>query len=180
MLKTLNIFKQLWVSLYSPKDIASFQNQGIGKTILFVFLLSLVAFLPSAFYFGTMVADGIDAMHETVSEDLPEFEIKNGTLTSESSEPFILNKNGYQIFVDGSGTLTPEDVGSKADEAIALLKSELVFVSGGNVQTSPYSLLEGNNQDISIWLDSVDSVFADYPFATASHIIPVYCLWNIH
>ncbi|MED3690598.1 DUF1189 domain-containing protein [Peribacillus butanolivorans] len=154
----MNIFKQLWVSLYSPKDIASFQNQGIGKTILFVFLLSLVAFLPSAFYFGTMVVDGIDAMHETVSEDLPEFEIKNGTLTSESSEPFILNKNGYQIFVDGSGTLTPEDVGSKADEAIALLKSELVFVSGGNVQTSPYSLLEGNNQDISIWLDSVDSV----------------------
>ncbi|MFD6442593.1 DUF1189 domain-containing protein, partial [Peribacillus sp. NPDC060186] len=147
-----------WVSLYSPKDIASFQNQGIGKTILFVFLLSLVAFLPSAFYFGTMVVNGIDAMHETVSEDLPEFEIKNGTLTSESSEPFILNKNGYQIFVDGTGSLTPEDVGSKADEAVALLKSELVFVSSGNVQTSPYSLLEGNNKDISNWLDSVDSV----------------------
>ena len=78
MLKTLNIFKQLWVSLYSPKDIASFQNQGIGKTILFVFFISLIAFLPSAFYFGTMIVNGIDAMHETVSEDLPAFEIKNG------------------------------------------------------------------------------------------------------
>ncbi|MGE7759244.1 DUF1189 domain-containing protein [Peribacillus sp. NPDC097895] len=154
----MNIFKQLWVSLYSPKDIASFQNQGIGKTILYVFFVSLIAFLPSAYYFGTMMVDGIDAMHETVSEDLPQFEIKNGTLTTENGEPFAMNKNGYQIFVDGTGTLTAEKVAAKSDEAVALLKSELVFVSGGNVQSSPYSLLEGDNQEISTWLDSVESV----------------------
>lgn len=158
MLKTLNIFKQLWVSLYSPKDIASFQNQGIGKTILYVFFVSLIAFLPSAFYFGTMMVDGIDAMHETISEDLPAFKIQNGTLTTDNDEPFSLNKNGYQIFVDGTGTMTPEDVAEKADEAVALLKSDLVFVSGGNVQSSPYSLLEGDNEEISSWLDSVESV----------------------
>lgn len=158
MLKTLNIIKQLWVSIYSPKDIASFQSQGIGKTILFVFFISLIAFLPSAFYFGTMIVDGIDAMNETVSEDLPAFEIKNGTLTTEEGEPFSLNKNGYQIFVDGTGTLTPEEVAAKADEAVALLKSDLVFVSGGNVQSTPYSLLEGDNQEISTWLESVESV----------------------
>ncbi|CAH0317228.1 hypothetical protein SRABI96_05279 [Peribacillus sp. Bi96] len=154
----MNIFKQLWVSLYSPKDIASFQNQGIGKTILYVFFVSLIAFLPSAYYFGTMMVDGLDAMHETVSEDLPQFEIKNGTLTTENGEPFTMNKNGYQIFVDGTGTLTPEKVAAKSDEAVALLKSDLVFVSGGNVQSSPYSLLEGDNQKISTWLDSVESV----------------------
>lgn len=142
MLKTLNIFKQLWVSIFSPKDIASFQNQGIGKTILYVFFISLIAFLPSAYYFGTMIVDGIDAMHETVSEDLPAFEIKNGTLTTEEDEPFSLNKNGYQIFVDGTGALTPEKVAAESDEAVALLKSDLVFVSGGNVQSSPYSVLE--------------------------------------
>jgi hypothetical protein len=158
VLKTLNIFKQLWVSIFSPKDIASFQNQGIGKTILYVFFISLIAFLPSAFYFSTMIVDGIDAMHETVSEDLPAFEIKNGTLTTEEDEPFSLNKNGYQIFVDGTGALTPEKVADEADEAVALLKSDLVFVSGGNVQSSPYSVLEGDNQEISTWLDSVESV----------------------
>ncbi len=77
------------------------------------------------------------------------FEIKNGTLTTEEDEPFSLNKNGYQIFVDGTGALTPEKVAAEADEAVALLKSDLVFVSGGNVQSSPYSVLEGNNQEIS-------------------------------
>lgn len=154
----MNIFKQLWVSLYSPKDIASFQNQGIGKTILYVFLLSLVFFLPSAFYLGTMITNGIDAIQETVSEDLPDFEIKNGTLTTITNEPFVVKKNGYQIFVDGTGALTPKDVSAKTDEAVALLKSELVFVSNGNAQSSPYSLLEGNNEDLFKWINSVESV----------------------
>jgi hypothetical protein len=157
VLKILNIFKQLWVSLYSPKDIASFLKQGIGKTILYVFLLSFVSFIPSAFYFGTMVLDGIKTVQETVSEDLPEFKIKNGTLTTESTEPFSMNKNGYQIFVDGTGSLTPETVAMKSDEGVALLKTELVFVSGGNIQTSPYSILEGDNEDISKWIDSINS-----------------------
>lgn len=158
MLKTLNIFKQLWVSLYSPKDIASFQNQGIAKTILYVFFLSLIFFLPSAYYLGSMITDGVDAIQETVSKDLPDFEIKNGTLTSEQKEPFVLDKNGYQIFVDGTGTLTPTDVSTKTDEAVALLKSELVFVSNGNIQSSPYSILEGDNEDLYKWINSVDSV----------------------
>ena len=39
----MNIFKQLIVSLYSPKDIAKFHQQGIGKTILFVFFLTLIS-----------------------------------------------------------------------------------------------------------------------------------------
>ncbi|MFJ7746191.1 DUF1189 domain-containing protein [Peribacillus sp. NPDC097295] len=154
----MNVFKQLWVSLYSPKDIASFQNQGIGKTILYVFLLSLIFFLPSAFYLGTMITNGLNAIEETVSEDLPDFEIKNGTLTTDSNEPFVVKKNGYQIFLDGTGSLTPEDVSAKSDEAVALLKSELVFVSNGHAQTSPYSLLEGNNEDLFEWINSVESV----------------------
>ncbi|MGM9956660.1 MAG: DUF1189 domain-containing protein [Peribacillus sp.] len=154
----MNIFKQLWVSLYSPKDIGSFQNQGIGKTILYVFFLSLIFFLPSAFYLGTMITNGINAISETVSEEMPDFEIKNGTLTSADKEPFVLKKDNYQIFVDGTGSLTPKDVSEKTDEAVALLKSELVFVSNGNIQTSPYSLLEGNNEDLYKWIHSVESV----------------------
>ncbi|WP_174881655.1 DUF1189 family protein, partial [Metabacillus niabensis] len=39
----MNIFKQLFTSIYSPRTISTFRFQGIGKTILFVFILTLVS-----------------------------------------------------------------------------------------------------------------------------------------
>lgn len=38
----LNIFTALWKSTYSPADIAKTRFQGIGKAILYVFLLSVL------------------------------------------------------------------------------------------------------------------------------------------
>ena len=40
----MNVFKQLIVSLYSPKDISTFHHQKIGKTFLYVLILTLCPF----------------------------------------------------------------------------------------------------------------------------------------
>lgn len=154
----LNIFKQFYVSLYSPKDIASFRNQGTGKTILYVFLLSLVSIIPTSYYFNMMIKDGINTIQETITTEMPKFEIKNGTLTVIGNQPTILNKNGFIIFIDDSGTLTRDKVADQATNGLALLKSEIVMISSGNIQSSPYSFIEGNNETISSWLEEANQL----------------------
>ncbi len=154
----LNVFKQFYVSLYSPKDIASFRKQGMGKTILYVFLLSLLSIIPTSYHFNMIIKDGIRTIQETITTEMPDFEIKNGQLTVEGNEPVILNNNGFSIFIDDSGTLTANEVAAQTKNGLALLPSEFVLVSSGNIQSSPYSFIEGNNKTISSWISEVDQL----------------------
>ena len=152
----LNVFKQFYVSLYSPKDMASFRRQRMGKTILYLFLLSLLSIIPTAYYFNMIIKDGISTIQETITTEMPNFEITNGKLTVEGNKPIILNKNGFFIFMDDSGTLTANDVAAQANNGLALLSSEFVLISSGNIQSSPYSFIEGNNETISSWMNEAD------------------------
>jgi hypothetical protein len=157
----MNIMKQLVVSLYSPKDIAKFRNQGIGKTIAFVFLLSFISIIPAAYHLGSIVQSGMQAFQDTVKGELPPFEIKNGTLTSEADKPVAINKDGVQIMLDDTGKWTSSDIAVQADNGIGLLKDEVVFVTAGQVQSYPYSMLEGftvTSTELGKFLDSADSV----------------------
>jgi len=152
----MNVFKQLYVSLYSPKDIATFRYQGLGKTIFFVFVLSLLSILPASYYFSMMIKDSIYAVKQTVSTEIPAFEIKDGKLKIESDEPIIIHKEGFTIFIDDSGILTPSKVANQTTNGLAFLQSEFVVISAGNAQSSPYTFIEGNNETISSWLDKAD------------------------
>lgn len=157
----MNIFKQLVVSLYSPKDIAGFRNQGIGKTIAFVFLLTMFSIIPPAYHFTSTLKSGIQAFQETLTDELPPFEIRNGTLTSDANEPVIINKDGFQIVLDDTGKMTSSDITAQTENGIGILKKELVFVTGGQAQSNPYSILEGfsiTSEELGEFLDSADSV----------------------
>ena len=141
----MNIFKQFILSLYSPKDIASFRNQGIGKTILFVFFLSLVSIIPTAYYFSTAIQASVPAIKSTFTEDLPDFTIKNGMLTDHSEKPVKINKNNITIYMDDSGEITAQQIARESITAIGFLQNEMVFTTGGEIQSAPYSLLEGQS-----------------------------------
>jgi hypothetical protein len=156
----MNIFKQLYRSLYSPKDIAAFRFQGIGKTILYIFLLVLVSILPAAYNLTIFANKAIEESIETVEQDLPPFTIENGLLVSESQDPVTIEKQELTIFLDSTGTLEPKDL-SEAVNAFALLKDEFGIVTAGEVQTYPYSLFDGltaDNGDIVNFLSSLDSL----------------------
>lgn len=156
---TMNIFKQFWRSLYSPKDIASFRFQGIGKTILYVFLLVFISTLPSFIYTTTSVNDGIAAFKGAIDEKIPDFEIKDGKLHTEAKEPIIHNDYNFTIFFDGTGTLNAKELASRTDNGIALLQKEFVIIAGGAVQSQPYSLFQGftlTKGDITGFMQQID------------------------
>lgn len=157
----MNIFKQLMVSLYSPKDMATFYKQGIGKTILYVFLLVLISVVPSTYYFNTAMAEGIQTIKETIENDFPSFTIENGELISEETEPITIHKGNITFIFDSSGTLTKTAV-SSSDHTLAFLKNEWVYAAAGQSQSMPYSMLgvpSLTDKDVSEILMTMDGMF---------------------
>jgi Protein of unknown function (DUF1189) len=156
----MNIFKQLIVSLYSPKDIATFHQQGIGKTILYVFLLTLLAVLPSFYYFNTSITTGFHVLEDTVQNELPPFTIENGELVADEQTPVTINKNDFSIIFDSTGTVDQTDV-SGSDNTILFLKNEVIYSVSGQSQSMPYSTLGDitlTQEDLLSVINSIDSM----------------------
>jgi hypothetical protein len=141
----MNIFKQFFKSIYSPKDIAMFRFQGIGKTILFVFFLTLISVLPSIFYLSSSISTGIEQARTVIGDNLPSFQIKNGQLTADTKVPIKINKDDFTFILDPTGAITESDVNDEGN-AFALLKDRFVLHAGPRTDTTKYSVL----QDITI------------------------------
>lgn len=151
----MNIFKQLYKSTYSPRDIALFRFQGIGKTILYVFLLTLISILPSIIYLSTAIVTGIDTAKSVIEKDIPSFSINDGVLTADTDVPITIEKNDFSIILDPTGTLSKENVANEIN-AFAFLKDEFVMAAGGTAETYPYSMMEGLQLTDTELLDFVE------------------------
>ena len=156
----MNLFKQLIVSLYSPKDISAFRQQKMGKTILYVFILTLLSILPSLYYFSTSLVNGMDTIEDTVQNELPPFTIENGELFSDEPVPLTINKSNFTFIFDSSGTIEQSTI-DRAENTIFILKNELVYSSSGASQSIPYSMFGDvtiTKEDVSTMFTSVDSI----------------------
>jgi hypothetical protein len=182
----MNIFKQFYKSIYSPKDIALFRFQGIGKTILFVFFLTLISVLPSIIYLSTALSTGIDAARSFIKDEAPDFSIKNGQLSAKTDVPVTINKNNFTIIFDPTGAVSESDV-EDAGNTLALLKNEFALATGGGIETYQYSMLELDltKSDMVNIIDSISSMkgiiipfvsLLIYLFASASSFIEVSVL----
>ncbi|WP_079509766.1 DUF1189 domain-containing protein [Mesobacillus jeotgali] len=135
----MNLFTQLAKSLYSPKDIALTRFQGIGKTILFVFLLTLISILPSIFYMFTSISQAIDSAKQAVETDIPNFSIEEGVLKSDIKAPVTLKKDNFTIIFDSTGAVEESDM-TNMDTTFGMLEHEIVLTAGGQTNAIPYSL----------------------------------------
>ncbi|MGG3470014.1 DUF1189 domain-containing protein [Neobacillus pocheonensis] len=153
----MNIFKQFIKSIYSPKDIALFRFQGIGKTILYVFFLSLISVLPSIIFLSTALSTGINSAQSIIKNELPSFSIKNEHLSAKTNVPITINKNDFTVILDPTGTVKAIDVEDEGN-AFALLKDEFVFATGGQSETYQYSMVEGINLTKADLLKFIDSI----------------------
>lgn len=156
----MNIFAQLWKSLYSPKDIARFRFQKIGKAIGYVFLLAFLSSLPLSYYMSVNLVDGIRYMKTLLENEIPSFNIENGKLTSSATQPITINEHGLTIVFDSTGEVTKEKV-ERATNAIGLLKHEAIIVTNGQTQTYSYSMFSNmtlTDEDVRTLLEKLQSL----------------------
>ncbi|CAN7321334.1 DUF1189 domain-containing protein [Rossellomorea sp. LjRoot5] len=151
----MNVFQQLYKSIYSPKDIAKFRFQGIGKTIRFIFLLALISIIPVAIQFVSFATNALDTL--ILDKELPSFSIENGTLSSDQSEPVTLEKDGITIILDDTGQMKEGNL-DRNENTVAFLKNDFVVISQGHVQSSSYTLFGDSTVTKDELLDILNSL----------------------
>ncbi|MDP4163171.1 MAG: DUF1189 domain-containing protein [Bacillota bacterium] len=153
----MNLFKQFFKSLYSPKDIALFRFQGIGKTIGYVFLLTLLSVLPTIYFFGTTLKSGIETARPVIQNEFPSFKISDGQLKTNSNVPITVNKNNFTIIIDSTGAVSQTELSDRKD-TLAFLKNKFVISGGGRIQAYPYSMLNQVKVSNKQLLDFIDGI----------------------
>jgi len=165
----MNIFKQFINSLFSPKEIAAFHSQGIGKTILYVFFLALLSVIPSLAYSSTALVNGLNAIQTSIENEIPDFSIENGELKSDHKKPIIINREDFTIVFDSTGTVNPQDLTNNSTNTVGLLKNHGYFIAGNQVQSIPYSMIDTFTRDDFLnMLSMVNS--------SIGIIIPIMCV----
>ncbi|WP_445490397.1 DUF1189 domain-containing protein [Niallia sp. 03133] len=157
----MNIFKQFFKSIYSPRDIAAFRLQGNGKTILYLVLLSLLASIPTLYYLSKGMNDGVHSLANTIEEESLSFSINNQELHSDDKEPTFINKDDITIIIDSTGTYNADNI-STSGNTVALLKKELVISTAGQTQAFEYANFGDvniTNDDVHSFLQTLDSMF---------------------
>lgn len=180
----MNIFKQFIRSIYSPKDIASFRNQGIGKTILYVFFLSLITVIPTMIYFSTAFTNGISSAKETIQEEIPSFTIKDGQLQTDQTEPIFIDRDDFTIVLDGTGAVDQASLKNRGN-TIGILKDEFVLIAGGQTESYSYSLMNDltiSKKDFTDFLNVIEKslviiipivIIISFIFASALQFIEI-------
>lgn len=134
----MNIFLQFIKSIYSPQTVSKFRFQGVGKTMLYVFVMMLITVSITAFQLGSEISSAVHHFHKVLKEELPNFEFKNSILTSDLKEPLYVKIEGDSFIFDTTGTLTATDVKEQYTQALALLQTEAVFIADGVAESFQY------------------------------------------
>ncbi|KIL46005.1 DUF1189 domain-containing protein [Jeotgalibacillus campisalis] len=138
----MNIFKQFWKSLYSPKDIARFRFQGIGKTILFLFFLAIISLIPVIIQVTQLGNTLFTQGEQLLQNELPAFEVVNNSLKAANDEPVTVRTADLTIVIDDTGSIEADDLRGNTN-TLALLQQEAVFTFGPQIQQYPYSTFTG-------------------------------------
>lgn len=169
----MNFFSQLSKSLYSPKDIASYRFQGIGKTIIYVFLLTLISVIPAAYYTSVGINEAVSATKETLESKFPSFTIENGELTAATKEPITINNGNFTIILDPTGAVEQEDMRGM-DATFAMLKNEAVLAAGGETNSFPYTLVGEEKMTKADVLKLINSASSSLPIFIGLLFIAIY------
>ena len=139
--------------------------QGIGKTILYVFLLSVIAALPNLYHISSGVVNTMNSFQSAVKE-FPAFSIKDGTLQTDAKKAIESQSFGFVIVFDPSGSYETKQI-EETNAFVGILKNKFVIAIDGQVQEMPYTMLpeDMSKDDILSLVDQNKAV-----------IVPVLCV----
>ncbi|WP_404443694.1 DUF1189 domain-containing protein [Sutcliffiella horikoshii] len=169
----MNIFSQFVKSLYSPKAIASFRFQGIGKTILYVFFLVLITSIPMFITFGTSAVKLVNSTEDFLQNETPDFYIQDGEFYADVNEPFIVDEEGFTIILDPDNQLSLNEIHSYGD-VVAIQSKEIIFQGAGQTDFVPLSDFQGTEVTKENLLQFMDSVGSAFPIIITVFLVVGY------
>jgi hypothetical protein len=171
----LNLIQSWLKSLYSPKDIAVKRFNKIGRTILYVFFLTLVSIIPTSIYTSQEFYRATHDFDEIIDTTLPPFQIEDGKLSSSLTEPSTFVYNNTYILFDSSGDWSASEL-DRYNQSIGFFRDEFAYRLAGNTQSLPYSMLNGMISSKDDLTEFVDTFLSLLPIFITLMIIASYIL----
>ncbi|UPM55663.1 DUF1189 domain-containing protein [Gottfriedia acidiceleris] len=137
----MNIFKQFWFSLYSPKTILRFRLQKIGKTIFFLFLLAILYTLPGFFSLVKDVKLQVNNFSDLLKDNVQTISLSKGSITINDNTPFERNIGEYKYAFYPNETVIPTKLKNE-QYAFVVLKNRIIMKNDKGEQDFPYPSLK--------------------------------------
>lgn len=169
----MSIFTQLAKSMYSPKVIADTRFQGIGKTILFVFMLTLISILPVVYYMFVGISEAVGLVKQSIKTDLPSFTIREGELQSEIKAPLTIKNGSFTLIFDPTGAIDESEL-TGMDANVAMLQKEIVLVAGGETNAVPYTLFTSESMTKDDIITLINTAESSLPVLLGILFIVIY------
>ncbi|GAM14436.1 DUF1189 domain-containing protein [Mesobacillus selenatarsenatis] len=169
----MSIFTQLAKSMYSPKVIADTRFQGIGKTILFVFMLTLISILPVVYYMFVGISEAVGSVKHSIKTDLPSFTIREGELQSEIKAPLTIKNGSFTLIFDPTGAIDESEL-TGMDANVAMLQKEIVLVAGGETNAVPYTLFTSESMTKDDIITLINTAESSLPVLLGILFIVIY------
>ncbi|PFH84845.1 DUF1189 domain-containing protein [Bacillus sp. AFS088145] len=153
----MNIFKQFWFSLYSPKTISRYRLQKIGKTIFFLFLLAILYTLPGFFSFEKNVKLQVNNVSDLLKDNIQSISLNKGAITINDNTPFERNIGEYKYAFYPNETVIPSKLKNE-QFAVVVLKNRVIIKNDKGEQDFPYPSLKStkiNKADVSKFIKNI-------------------------
>jgi len=101
----MGFFSKVKNSIINPKAYVEFLKESVGRTVLYIFLITLI--LGSIISVKTIYkfADFRDKAKEAITKDVRDFKFENGKLAVDGDMPIIIKEeDGTVIIIDTSGS----------------------------------------------------------------------------
>lgn len=162
-MKRNNFFVKLKNNIYNIKTFSEYVKEGLGRAILYAFMLSIILGGIQGIYTGYKTQQTIQSSIEEINNPQNEFSIKDSVLHTKKS-PVKVDENGTVIYLDSSETLngadTFKDQYVHGNMYVLLLKDGIMIGSGSlNKQVSykDAGITELNNEMLDSQLKLVSS-----------------------
>lgn len=149
--------------------------QGIGITILYVFLLTLLSIIPASYYSAIGIQDAVNSAKATVQTQLPDFNIKNDELRSGIKEPLTIKNGSFTIIFDSTGAVEKADMAGM-DSTFGMLKNQAVIVAGGQSNSFSYQLINNGTLTKNDVISLINNADAFLPIFLGLVFIAIYIL----
>ncbi|MFW2488889.1 DUF1189 domain-containing protein [Clostridium chromiireducens] len=93
-------------SFYDFSAYKEFIGQGLGKAIFYTFIVTLIFSTITNIKIATAFNSAISKIEDTFDKSAPNFELSNGILSVDYSEPIFYKHGDFMLIVDTSGKTT--------------------------------------------------------------------------
>lgn len=155
---------------YSFFDFTAYKEfviQGLGKAILYCFLITLIFTTITNIKMINLFNSDISSVQATFEHSAPNFELKNGVLSVDNNEPVYYKHDELMLIVDTSGK-TSTSVLDSYNDGIYIDSNSVTFRQNyKTIQTLKLS-------DLSEW--NITNAHVKYLFESLKLVIPIVLL----